>query len=202
MATTRSRKTSSSKKGKRRTTSKKESKKKKKVSTKATSSRTKSRKKTTTSRAKTTRTRTRAPKPPKVPQVVEGVEVPPLPAQQSGLDPVGFYVRLQKEEERLRRLLRGLNEVTRVRDAHDLGEAESDHGDIPMDSAAEVMERTRAYLMEEQMEETLERIQDALDKLQEGTYGICDNCGEPIGEGRLRVVPYATFCIQCQSKFE
>jgi len=48
----------------------------------------------------------------------------------------------------------------------------------------------------------LTRIDEAERKLEEGTYGICQECGEPIGIGRLRVVPYATQCVRCQSEHE
>lgn len=145
----------------------------------------------------------KAPNPPMTPTPPPKEEVlPSFPPQRSGMDPLAAYQRLKAEESRLRRLLNSVLEVAYSRDAHDLGEAESDHGDIPLDTAAEVLEKERAYLMEEQIEEALDRIQDALDKLQEGTYGICDHCGRFIGERRLHAIPYAILCVECQSQFE
>lgn len=50
--------------------------------------------------------------------------------------------------------------------------------------------------------ETLLRIDEALRKLEEGTYGKCEDCGEEISEKRLKVLPFAIYCIDCQEKRE
>ncbi|NPA28378.1 MAG: RNA polymerase-binding protein DksA [Epsilonproteobacteria bacterium] len=52
-------------------------------------------------------------------------------------------------------------------------------------------------LIEKQVKE-LEEIEVALDKILNGNYGICEMCEEPIGIERLRVKPYAKFCIVCR----
>jgi DnaK suppressor protein len=44
---------------------------------------------------------------------------------------------------------------------------------------------------------TAERVDRALAKLEEGSYGICDSCGEPILPARLRVAPESVLCIEC-----
>ncbi|MGE5252410.1 MAG: TraR/DksA family transcriptional regulator, partial [Planctomycetaceae bacterium] len=41
-----------------------------------------------------------------------------------------------------------------------------------------------------------------LEKVSEGTYGVCEECGERIGSGRLKVMPLARLCVSCQAKFE
>ena len=43
----------------------------------------------------------------------------------------------------------------------------------------------------------LRQVNHALKLLDAGEYGICEDCGEPIPEPRLRAVPYATLCIEC-----
>jgi DnaK suppressor protein len=45
-------------------------------------------------------------------------------------------------------------------------------------------------------------IDTALQKLNDGTYGICEDCGEPINEARLKVQPFAKRCISCQEQAE
>lgn len=50
--------------------------------------------------------------------------------------------------------------------------------------------------------ETLVKIDEALRKLKEGTYGICETCGEAISEKRLKVMPFAIHCRDCQEKIE
>lgn len=49
---------------------------------------------------------------------------------------------------------------------------------------------------------SLGRINDALTKIEDGTYGACDNCGEDIPLGRLKVMPFATHCVGCLEKVE
>jgi DnaK suppressor protein len=50
--------------------------------------------------------------------------------------------------------------------------------------------------------ETLRKIDEALRKVNEGTYGICEDCGEEISEERLKILPFAIYCIDCQEKRE
>lgn len=50
--------------------------------------------------------------------------------------------------------------------------------------------------------ETLIKIDAALKKLDEGTYGICEDCGDTISEERLKVIPFAILCRDCQEKKE
>jgi DnaK suppressor protein len=50
--------------------------------------------------------------------------------------------------------------------------------------------------------EMLIKIDTALRKLQEGTYGICEECGDEISEDRLKILPFAIYCRDCQEKKE
>ena len=45
-------------------------------------------------------------------------------------------------------------------------------------------------------------LEEARRRLQAGSYGICQDCGEPIPEKRLKAVPYAAFCLPCQERRE
>ena len=54
----------------------------------------------------------------------------------------------------------------------------------------------------QQIEGKVEKIDEALEKLNEGTYGICESCGDPIHAERLEALPYATRCITCQREDE
>lgn len=47
------------------------------------------------------------------------------------------------------------------------------------------------------LEVSQERVDRALDKLQEGTYGVCDACGQPIAPARMRAAPESVLCIAC-----
>jgi DnaK suppressor protein len=49
---------------------------------------------------------------------------------------------------------------------------------------------------------TIKEIEAALERLDEGSYGICDECGNEITEGRLKIVPFAKYCKDCQEDRE
>lgn len=50
--------------------------------------------------------------------------------------------------------------------------------------------------------ERLREVEDALDRLEEGTYGICEDCGASIALERLKVLPFTTCCVRCQERRE
>lgn len=50
--------------------------------------------------------------------------------------------------------------------------------------------------------EKLRRIADALDRLSQASYGICEECGAKISEKRLKVVPFTAYCLECQEALE
>jgi DnaK suppressor protein len=56
-------------------------------------------------------------------------------------------------------------------------------------------------LMENE-EETLAAIELALERIEEGTYGQCEECGVSMPKARLNAIPYASLCIKCQEKSE
>lgn len=50
--------------------------------------------------------------------------------------------------------------------------------------------------------ERLREVEDALDRLEEGIYGVCEDCGASINLERLKVLPFTTCCVKCQEKRE
>jgi DnaK suppressor protein len=65
------------------------------------------------------------------------------------------------------------------------------------DGTTEAVERLNKVGTANSIAVTLADVERALEKLEDGTYGICDSCGEPIGEERLEAIPSATLCISC-----
>lgn len=49
-------------------------------------------------------------------------------------------------------------------------------------------------------DEMLRSIQKALQRIDEGTYGTCEDCGKPIARARLDAIPYAVRCVECEQK--
>jgi len=64
------------------------------------------------------------------------------------------------------------------------------------------VEKERAFEYSEAGINALKEIDLALEKLEQGTYGICELCGKPISVARLRIMPSATLCLECKSKQE
>jgi DnaK suppressor protein len=52
------------------------------------------------------------------------------------------------------------------------------------------------------VEAELKDIDDALRRLDDGTYGICEECGKPIDEARLEAMPWARYCVVDQARVE
>jgi DnaK suppressor protein len=73
-----------------------------------------------------------------------------------------------------------------------------DPGDQALTST---MENLRSSLQDTELEE-FKRIQQALQKIDDGTYGICIDCGSDISEKRLKSYPNAARCLVCQEAFE
>ena len=63
------------------------------------------------------------------------------------------------------------------------------------DSSQVTAERGEAERLATELQETLDEVDAALGRLRDGTYGVCEACGKPIGEARLEAIPMARFCI-------
>jgi DnaK suppressor protein len=77
-------------------------------------------------------------------------------------------------------------------------EAAMDSGD----QALVDLEREMGISLQEMRNRERQLIDDALDSLDEGTYGMCADCGDEISEKRLHALPFARLCVECQSKRE
>ena len=70
------------------------------------------------------------------------------------------------------------------------------------DLATVTLDREIDYTLEENSENVLKEIDKALEKIDAGTFGVCETCGNPIAEERLAAIPYATQCIDCKRREE
>jgi RNA polymerase-binding protein DksA len=70
------------------------------------------------------------------------------------------------------------------------------------DMAADTYDRELSMNIASSEQEILYQIDDALKRLDEGSYGICQQCNQPITMSRLKAVPYASLCIACQRSKE
>ena len=70
------------------------------------------------------------------------------------------------------------------------------------DDATEVFSRERNLALRSNTQDLLEQVEAAIKRIDEGHYGICARCGQPIAPDRLEALPYAIYCISCQSIVE
>ena len=140
-----------------------------------------------------------APRPP-----LDGIDR----AESSAADgPVSAALDIDHFRDRL------LEERKRAQDAleylqkDDQGLLDDEHEEIQSDNhiaddATSTYDRELDATLEDNEERMLDAIDAALKRIEDGTYGICANCGEPIGQERLEALPWTTQCIDCKRKEE
>lgn len=79
---------------------------------------------------------------------------------------------------------------------------ENNYRDHMADQGSATFARELDMTLEGHARESLARIERALARFEDGTYGSCVRCGKPIGEERLEAVPAADLCIVCQEREE
>ncbi|MEM4230767.1 MAG: TraR/DksA family transcriptional regulator [Candidatus Pacearchaeota archaeon] len=92
-----------------------------------------------------------------------------------------------------------------IRDINTIRESEhAEHNEVgdEYDLASQERERELGIIMSAQEKNKLMAIEDALRRIEEGTYGYCEECGEKISKQRLKAVPFATLCVSCKAKKE
>src|ERR1700758_1058271 len=79
-----------------------------------------------------------------------------------------------------------------------LSDAVGDAGDDQADVGAKTYEREHELALTHNARELLAQTERALARIDEGTYGTCESCGEPIGKARLQAFPRAVLCGACK----
>jgi RNA polymerase-binding transcription factor len=83
-----------------------------------------------------------------------------------------------------------------------LEDAVGDAGDDQADAGAKTFEREHEFALTHNARDLLEQTERALDRIDAGTYGVCESCGQPIGKARLMAFPRATLCVTCKQREE
>ena len=100
--------------------------------------------------------------------------------------------RLEAERERLLEELKTTAMVAEKRERVSYGE----YGEL----ATEIAEVEKGLILEKRIREQLTEVEHALEKFDQGTYGLCDNCGKSIEPARLEALPHANLCLSCKSR--
>jgi DnaK suppressor protein len=67
------------------------------------------------------------------------------------------------------------------------------------EEATETLELEKRLTLENRLRQEMTAVDHALQKFEKGTYGLCDNCGQPIDPARLEALPQATLCMNCKA---
>lgn len=107
----------------------------------------------------------------------------------------GAVAALNKEREKL---VRQLTELGATEDGELTGDV--DYGDGFADAAAATAERSEVLGIVENLTKLLADVDQALVKVDEGTYGQCKSCGKEIGAARMEFRPTSRYCVDCKSR--
>jgi len=119
----------------------------------------------------------------------------------SALDTQHFRERLEDER---RRVLDAIEKIPTENpgsisdETEELTYQDNHLGDV----ATATFDREMASTLEENSTHVLAAIDEALARIEEGTFGVCQRCGNPIAEERLEALPWAILCIDCKRKQE
>ncbi|MBI2328640.1 MAG: TraR/DksA C4-type zinc finger protein [Chloroflexi bacterium] len=106
--------------------------------------------------------------------------------------------RLESEQKRLlgelEQLQANLPPIEVRREGSPFGKREEE--------ATESFELEKRLALEKQIRDQLVGVEHALHKFEKETYGLCDNCGQPIDPARLEALPQASLCMDCKAKNE
>lgn len=108
---------------------------------------------------------------------------------------------LMEEKERVEKQLRQTRD--RITEEHRGQELELAWQDQhPADTGSELYELERDTGIAMNLEATLSNIDEALERLDRGEYGVCERCRRPIPLARLQAIPYAKLCVECARQVE
>ena len=135
------------------------------------------------------------------PEVINQAAAGDIPVQQrKDLDVSHYRDRLFEEMTKLEEERDYVRRSTSDMDGNlpEDAEGEEDTADL----ASSLMDKEMDMSVEEEIEETMNAIEHALQKIEDGTYGICDVSGEPIPKSRLELLPWSSLTAQMQAMSE
>ena len=115
------------------------------------------------------------------------------------IDTTEFRQQLEEERARLTSAIEYLHKENPGTMEDEIGDPGAGGADNHVgDMASVTFDRELDEGLQEGAQQTVKAIDAALAQIEAGTYGICARCGKPIGEERLRAIPWATLCIEDQ----
>lgn len=113
-----------------------------------------------------------------------------------------FKKAIQKRKDQLIEGIQHISENTLKTSQKDAAGDISGYSYHMADQATDTFDREFSLGLASNEREIVHELDDALNRLEEGTYGICESCKGPIAKARLKAVPYARLCVKCQQAKE
>ncbi|WP_028803183.1 TraR/DksA family transcriptional regulator [Streptomyces sp. 142MFCol3.1] len=159
---------------------------------------------TTVVAKKTPGTATAAKNPTAVPKARVGAVEPDELAVRPGEDP---WTSEEVEEARAELQSEALRLSTEISSSEEalaglMRDSGDGAGDDQADTGTKNITREHEMALAANAREMLEQTERALERLETGTYGLCESCGSPIGKARMQAFPRATLCVECKQKQE
>lgn len=113
-----------------------------------------------------------------------------------------FQQKLLQEQQKLQATAAAFEKRGIHENMNDVSGELSAYDQHPADYGSQMFEREKDYGLFENTHHELKKVQNALERLDAGLYGICEHCQQPIDVERLAALPAATLCIPCKAKEE
>lgn len=111
-----------------------------------------------------------------------------------------FQKRLYNEKKRVESIIEDIETNGTVNSNEEMANEISIYDNHTGDAAGNLIDVTRDITLKENEVAILQKINNALKKIEKDQYGKCSTCGKDINIGRLQFIPYAENCIECQNK--
>jgi DnaK suppressor protein len=111
----------------------------------------------------------------------------------------------KRERDKFQKLLLDIRKDVKreiLQDMKEGREGEAGEGRDTYDIASDERDREINLLLGDRERKKLQQVDDALQRLESGEYGICEECEGEIATGRLEAMPFSRLCVTCQSEFE
>lgn len=119
------------------------------------------------------------------------------------MEPDAARRHLEEERDRLAKTKSVIESERISEESEEESTSELSHADQhPADVGSEAFEREKELSILEEIEEELDDVERALHRLDQGTYGTCEVCHQPISDERLEARPAARFCVEHQRAAE
>ncbi|MCC7263780.1 MAG: TraR/DksA C4-type zinc finger protein [Candidatus Latescibacteria bacterium] len=111
-----------------------------------------------------------------------------------------FRQLIMAKRSEVNQAMEELNRVSRSDEAQESSEDRSAYSLHMADRGTDAMEREKNMLLAQREGDYLDYLEEALQRIEAGSYGVCRTCDGPIARARLEAVPTATQCIDCKKK--